>query len=170
MGECVSAWAWVDETLFKIFKACVGPPAQCAIIYYRTPGLDVRLGLTNEIVKSVLPKPKVKNGGHPHSSVKTWDALRKEMVSLLHTRRRVAHHPVHITIWGSEDENGKVSDVSLELTSFEIFVSSHEQSRDDEKVFQPLTMTDLKNHATAVQQLSENMELFMSRELATHVQ
>jgi len=37
------------------------PYDQCAIIYYHNPGLDVRLGLTDEIVRSVLPKRERSN-------------------------------------------------------------------------------------------------------------
>ena len=42
MGYCIAAWAAVDEQLFLLFSDCVGPHEQAAIIYYRTPGLDVR--------------------------------------------------------------------------------------------------------------------------------
>jgi hypothetical protein len=56
VGYCIAAWADVDEQLFRIFQDCVGPLEQSAIIYYKTPGLDARFTLTNEIVRSILPK------------------------------------------------------------------------------------------------------------------
>lgn len=62
VGFCITEWAHVDELIFDIFHQCVGPLKQCAIIYYRTPGLEMRLGLTDEIVKAVLPKPARKSG------------------------------------------------------------------------------------------------------------
>jgi hypothetical protein len=63
----------VDDELFRIFRDCVGPYEQSAIIYYRTPTLNARLGLTEEIVQSVLPKRPKKSGGHYHPSVKAWN-------------------------------------------------------------------------------------------------
>jgi hypothetical protein len=50
MGSCIAAWAQVDDQLFRIFRSCIGPYDQSAVIYYRTPGLDVRLALVDEIV------------------------------------------------------------------------------------------------------------------------
>jgi hypothetical protein len=42
MGYCIAAWAQVDDQLFRIFRDCVGPYDQSAVIYYRTPGLHLR--------------------------------------------------------------------------------------------------------------------------------
>jgi hypothetical protein len=54
VGRCIAEWAKVDDELFRIFRDCVGPYEQCAIIYYRTPSLSVRLELTDEIIKSIF--------------------------------------------------------------------------------------------------------------------
>jgi hypothetical protein len=37
LGYCIAAWADVDDLLFRIFRECIGPHLQCAIIYYKTP-------------------------------------------------------------------------------------------------------------------------------------
>ena len=99
VGFCIAEWARIDDHLFNIFHQCVGAPLkQCAIIYYRTPGLDLRLGLTDEIVKSVLPVPARKSGGQSHPLVKEWASLQKDIRELLTTRRRIAHHPVTVRV------------------------------------------------------------------------
>jgi len=51
VGYCITAWAEVDDVLFCIFRDCVGPSEQCAIIYYKTPGLEARFSLIDEIVR-----------------------------------------------------------------------------------------------------------------------
>ena len=56
LGQCIAAWALIDDELFRLFQECVGQPEQSAIIFYRTPGLDLRLSLTDEIFRSVLPR------------------------------------------------------------------------------------------------------------------
>jgi hypothetical protein len=66
VGYCIAEWARVEDALFRIFQACLSIKAeQCAILYYRTPSLDTRLVLVDEIVKSVLPK-KPKPSAHDH--------------------------------------------------------------------------------------------------------
>jgi hypothetical protein len=94
LGYRIAAWADVDDLLFRIFRECIGPHLQCAIIYYKTPGLETRFSLTDEIVRSVLPKKKP--GGHDHPSVKLWDTTIKSRHDLLPIRRRLAHHPVAV--------------------------------------------------------------------------
>ena len=96
LGYCIAAWADVDDLLFRIFRDCIGPYEQCAIIYYKTPGLEARFSLTDEIVRSVLPKKKP--GAHDHPSVKAWDKAIKPRQDLLSQRRRLAHHPVTMRI------------------------------------------------------------------------
>jgi hypothetical protein len=94
MGYCIAEWATVDEELFLIFRDCLGPYEQSAIIYFRTPGLNVRLGLTDELVLSVLPEKERKSGGHDHPSVKAWQEAIKGFDTLLAVRRRIAHQPI----------------------------------------------------------------------------
>jgi hypothetical protein len=42
LGRCIVAWAHVDDELFRVFRDCVGPTEQCAIIYYRLGHARVR--------------------------------------------------------------------------------------------------------------------------------
>jgi hypothetical protein len=57
IGYCIAEWAGIDDELFRIFQHCTeAKEQQAAIVYYRAPGLNVRLGLVNEIVRSVLPQ------------------------------------------------------------------------------------------------------------------
>ena len=51
IGYCIAEWAGIDDELFRIFQQCTGAKEkQAAIVYYRTPALNVRLGLVDEIV------------------------------------------------------------------------------------------------------------------------
>jgi hypothetical protein len=94
VGLCILEWAKVDDALFEIFRRCVGPYEQSAIIYYRADGLNYRFDLTDELVRSVLPKRVRKSGGHDHQSVKAWEAAKLDYHGLLGIRRRIAHHPL----------------------------------------------------------------------------
>ncbi len=167
IGTCIGSWAWVDEKFFEIFQACVGPRTQCAIIYYRVPSLDARIKLVDEIVLSRLPQKDA--GQHDHPSVIEYKAISKVASDLLAMRRRVAHHPVHIQIWGQEDENFNVLNVELELTAFEIYVSAHERERDPKKDWKVLTLADLETHTFAVNKVSRDLGDFLKDVVPEHL-
>lgn len=167
MGRCIGAWAGVDEQLALIFRACVGPPVQCAIIYYRTPGIDARISLVDEIVRSLLPRTQ--NGQRPDPSCISWGKLNRATADLKGIRRRIAHHPVHVSFWGKEDENGVVVDVDTDRTNFEIFVSQEERRRDESKQWDPLTLAHLVAHLTSVSALAIDLERFRLDVLPKHL-
>jgi hypothetical protein len=87
LGKCITAWASVENHLFEICVSSLGTTKhRAAIVYYRTPSLDARLELTNELVLTVLPARE--------RDVKIWDNIKKEIKSLSPIRNRLAHHPV----------------------------------------------------------------------------
>jgi hypothetical protein len=154
IGQCINDWANIDEILFQIFHHCVGPRLQSAIIYYRTPGLDARLSLTDEIVRSVLPKKKRPNGGHSHEAVRAWGAAQKGFKEALSIRRRIAHQPMAGNLnpfWRQEDGEGDIS--------FLIYANSHEELR--KGASQPLELKDLKKHLVDVAILNDQLFQFL---------
>lgn len=123
MGYCIAAWAGVNDQLFNIFRDCVGPLDQCSVIYYRTPGLDARLSLTAEIVRTTLV-PSWERPGNADPRMKEWNAIAAQFRRLLAVRRRIAHHPVRT-------EPLRVGmPVGIPLTEFEIYVGRHEELRE----------------------------------------
>ena len=152
LGYCIVAWADVDEILFRIFRDCLGPYEQSAIIYYRTPGLDVRFKLTDEIVKSLFPKKKP--GEHNHQSILAWQKAIKGHGDLLGVRRRLAHHPTQVRMNILEGGAFNTAPFNAEVTAFswvESYVGDHEKMRGQagsEKP--PLRFKDLEDHHEAV--------------------
>lgn len=164
VGHCITEWAKVDDELFRIFSDCVGPYEQSAIIYYRTPGLNVRLELTDEIVKSVLPRPPRKSGGHAHPSVTAWKDTVEGFRGLLGTRRRIAHQPIVVKHGATWPLNLDLSYMLAPPSWFEINVSQHEQVRSDE-IPAALNVDDLEAHLTAVATLRDRLQHFFSNVL-----
>src|SRR5262245_45705800 len=153
MGYCVGAWAAVDEALFGIFQRCVGPWHQCAIIYYRTPGLDVRHNLVDEIVRFILPKPE--GNAHPHDDVRAWAAATKGLKDLLGTRRRIVHQQVGVTFYAdNEAERPNYNPV------MEVFASHIERLRGKDDGGRGIDMNGLMKHQMDVQQLFERLTAF----------
>jgi len=118
------------------------------------PGLDVRLGLTDEILKSVLPKPERKSGGHPHPNVIRWDSIRKEISQLLSVRRRIAHQPINASVWEFTLADNTPQ---IQVSGFEIYASVHERLRKSGSIYPddydvpPLTDTDLVAHLVSLE-------------------
>ncbi len=147
LGSCVAVWADVDNELFRIFRHCLSAPlAQAAIVYYRSPGLDVRLEMTTELVESQFPKPVRESGGHAHRAVKGWRNMKTDFKGLLAVRRRIAHHPTRPIFEPFRAGESKVGE--LPPASFEIYIGEHEKLRAGEKP--SLKLDDLGEHLKAV--------------------
>jgi hypothetical protein len=125
--------------------------------FYRTPGIDVRFGLTDEIVQSVLPQRTREDGGHDHSSVKAWKKAVGRYSELLGARRRIAHHPSTIRIGGL---NLDTQLDGMSLSWFEIYVGDNERLRKKEANIQALKIADLKAHLRAVMALRDRLYRF----------
>jgi hypothetical protein len=92
VGFCITAWAKVEEQLFRICVECLKTSDEkTAIVYYRTPSLSARLELLDELVRATLPRKLRKSGGHDLPIVKSWKDIYGEAKNLLGTRRRIAN-------------------------------------------------------------------------------
>jgi hypothetical protein len=171
IGHCISAWAKVEEQLFKIcWQSLRAPKTQAAIVYYRTPSLDARISLVDELVKSALPKPERKNGGHTHASVIAWGKIEAGIRAGLTIRRRIAHHPVRTNEASFPfEDNDSFKGESFSLSWYEIYVSEHENARGKEIAPQNLILTDLVDHDQAVTRLAGRLAAFRADELSEHV-
>jgi hypothetical protein len=167
LGYCITIWADVDDLLFRIFRDCVGPTLQCAIIYYKTPSLEARFTLTDEIVRSVLPK---KNPGeHDHPFVVAWDKIIKQRQDLLTVRRRLAHQQVavrmrvHSNSLLNRAPPGKAT-IGGPIDQFswtELYTSESEQLRGRPGDTTPLYYQDLENHFIGVGGLANDLLGFL---------
>lgn len=162
IGYCISAWAKVENHLFEIcWKSLQAPKEQAAIIYFRTPSLDARLTLADELVKSVLPKPSRRNGGHDHPTVKQWGKIEKSIKSSLTTRRRIAHHPVRPNETSFQfDDSDQFKGAGFSFSWYELYVSEHEEARGKKIMPTNLIVTDLVDHEAALARLAGELKSF----------
>jgi hypothetical protein len=170
IGYCITAWADVEEELVNIlFRSIFVLPGfssvklalrHTAIIYYRTPSLDARLSLVDEIVRTILPqRKKGASGEHNHPLVKQWNGLIKRCRDLLGTRRRIAHHPVaqsHLFITNPPGLG------LLNQGWFELFANNIERLRGKDDEAKPLRLHDLRQHQEDVKSLALNLRAFIS--------
>lgn len=175
LGKCITAWARVEDHLFEICVHSLGATKQrTAIVYYRTPTLDGRLNLTDELVRTVLPIREKKRGGHDHEDVLAWKKVRNEITSLLPTRNRLAHHPVlekqaiQVSVPYAVPISSAASDLLGGFSWYESYVSDAERLRGRHEDVKPLTAPDLSSHRVDVEMLITTLEIFRIHVLAKY--
>jgi len=165
VGYCIAEWAKVEEELFRICWQCLGSGArQAAVVYYRSPSLDTRLTLVDELVESVMPQAERKSGGHPHPVFKMWVQIKTELTNLKPIRNHLAHHPV--TPWDFKVVG--LTDDPVNVAWHEIETGYWERLRPHSKPYEPLKIEDLKAHRPAVQALAAKLKHFRSVTLLPH--
>jgi hypothetical protein len=158
MGYCIAEWSKVENAVYKLCQYCIGYPEHTAIIYLRTPTLDSRLKLVDELVRLELPKKKKKNGGHDHKDVELWSKLIADVGKLLKARNMIAHQPVVISrnslhiMW----ETGIITKENALL-----YTRNEEILRDNRKKIETLGIEDLRKHLTATIMISQRFREFL---------
>lgn len=168
VGACITQWADVEEELFEICLACLGCPRErAAIVYYRTPTIDTRLKLVDELIEAVFPKPDRPSGGHVHPDIKRWRRIRTSFETALRTRSRIAHQPMAT--------RSELRNIGLLLLGwyqeswFEIYVSRNEQYRKKAANTPALRINDLKAHYRVVLSLKDGLRSFRADVLIAHI-
>jgi hypothetical protein len=153
IGHCITQWSAVEKELFRIcFSVINCNYGTAAIIYYRTPTIEARISLADELVKFLLPERERENGGHDHPLVKEWAGIVTELRAIIPQRNLLAHSPVEacrtsVRPFRSDDETI-------------VRMSYHEQVRRKERT---MKMPELAAHYDAVIAASTKLEAFREK-------
>ncbi len=84
LGECIAAWASVENNLFGICAYSLKSEEHKAVsaMFYETPGFRAKLDMTSAVVRNVK---------NTKQDLKKWDELYKKMAKKSSMRNRVAH-------------------------------------------------------------------------------
>jgi hypothetical protein len=166
LGKCITSWAQVEDHLFEICAFSLGSTKErTAVVYYRTPTIDSRLSLTDELIRTVLPRKE--SGEHDHADVIIWNNIRKEIIAALPARNRMAHHPVTYRVVGPVTGSLAAQDL-LTFSWYESAVSDAERLRGRHEDAKPLTAPDLSYHRVDVETLITKLNLFRTHVLAKY--
>ncbi len=174
VGFCIAAWAKVDEQLFALCRKSLGAPKrQAAIVYYKSPTLESRLTLVDELIQSVLPPPARKNGEKKHPDVLTWRELLSAVKQLQANRRLIAHSPVSvrhkIVTLDPKVTGGLSGEIRDVIPTFEIDFSEGERLRGKSESNTPLGVDDLSIHAVSVQSAANALKHYADVVLPPHL-
>jgi hypothetical protein len=159
LGIAITMWAGVEERLFEICAAILkSEPRHVAIIYYRTPSLEARRSLTNDLVVSLFPDRE--SGQHATEEEKKWDAINKDIRTQLVTRNHLAHSPASLIV---APEPAVFPRANLDLW-FASHMSDTERLR-ERKTRDHMKIEDLKVHLAAVVVINNDLLSFGQNEL-----
>lgn len=170
LGYCITEWASVEDQLFRI---CLGvlkaPETQAAIVFFRTPTMETRLQLIQELLEAIIPAPERKNGGHPHADMDKWKIISKTFADLVPIRNRLAHDQVRRTDIYLAEEGEDVSGREPIGSWFEIGQSPHKELRPRIDRKDDLLVGDLRAHRNLVRGLVDSLSSFYETVLPSHL-
>lgn len=160
VGRCIKEWARAEGTLFDICHRILRTELKrAAIVYYRTPTIDARLSLADELVLTALPQRQRHDGGHDHPDVVRWKQIVKDIRELLPIRNILAHarvgRPKCSASFGTDDGIEHV-----EATWLEVATSSLEQLRGRPEI--SIIDRHLPDHFEDVKETLSNLDNFYS--------
>jgi hypothetical protein len=99
IGVCIKELSSIEHVLLQLCNLALKTTDKIAsIVYLRTPSLESRTNLTEELLLAILPQRERKNGGHDHRLVKEWIVIRKGIKSELEVRNKLAHWPLAMSV------------------------------------------------------------------------
>ena len=160
LGYCIAAWSDIEKRLFDLCHHSMRSDVEVAsIVYYRTPSIDARLTLTDEMIR--LRLPKTPNGGRPHPTLKIWNELRAKIKSHLEVRNRLAHHPVSLQKIIVENALTAQGQVRQEYLILQTSVGKNEALRGKHFNQIPLYLGDLEAHCLICRGLADEIMYFL---------
>jgi hypothetical protein len=109
LGECITAWAAIERTLFDIFHVALydylkkSTKKKAALLFWEMPSFHARLSFTSMLVEHCL---KTGDGSNTEAQ-KHWKRLNKDLVELHKFRNILAHQPTaedEIILAADEDD------------------------------------------------------------------
>ena len=164
LGTAITQWARLEERLFNFCWVILQThPVHTAIIYYRTPSLEARLTLTDNLIQTILPPRTKKDGGHDHPTTKLWKKLLGEVKDELPFRNQLAHWPVDPHFEPKMDEAG----VFIVDFTFASYASVGERLRGGKyAAAKKLKIEDVKNHIGRIGDVLARLKSFYDNEFA----
>lgn len=158
VGKCITEWAWIEGELFELCSLSLKTSLKCAsIVFQRTPSLEGRINLTDELIRTFLPSPQ--KGGKTHEHVKEWDGIISQIRKLLPERNAVAHAPVGAALTMNLEVRKGAGTVSGVKTWLQTFKRPYELARGTVRQ-QHIKIEDLQRHALAVENLIKRISAF----------
>lgn len=164
VGICIKEWAKVEAHLFEVCHAVLkAERVQVAIIYYRTPTLDTRLTLADELLQTIVAATAPKERARKlRELAKVWKQLLADTRELLPTRNLLAHAPVH-SVFHTEWEQSEGADEVEMVDSHWLEVATSEVERLRGRPARAIRDDQLPEHFNGVCAISQRLRDLVPR-------
>ena len=167
LGTCITEWAWIEEQVYEICQLILGTePEHTSILFYRTPTLESRIALADELMGTIFPKPE--SGEHSDPDAAVWRKLLLDIRAEMPVRNQLAHSPATAGVYGTMDEKTGVITKVVTVAMHSV-PHPHETWRPKTKNKAALHEPDLQKHLEAVRSLHERLKTFGRELLPKHV-
>jgi hypothetical protein len=140
-------------------------PRHASIVFFRTPSIEARISLTDDLLKTVFPQTTEKPGSKPHPGYAVWTSIQADLRDETPIRNSLAHHPVDLVI--DVYEHRTTGEISFAGTRPATIMSLSETLRKGGR--HPLTIEDIKAHTARVAAFAPRLLDFRSGPLATQI-
>jgi hypothetical protein len=133
LGECITAWAAVEQKLFDLFQMALGTDREkSAILFWAIPAFSMRLSYTSMFVTHCLKTDANKKT----KAQKTWNALQQDIENLRAVRNKLVHQPhLEDEVIPADDER----DVEMIIIKTDMIIPN---SLDKRQKFKPIELSD----------------------------
>jgi hypothetical protein len=166
IGRAITEWAAIQDQLYSIVLTVLRcAPRHAAIVFFRTPSIESRITLTDDLLKTVFPQTSEKPGSKPHPGYVVWMNIQADLRDETPIRNSLAHHPVDLVIdvW----EHKTTGELSFSGTRPATMMSLSETLRKGSR--QPLTIEDIEAHIARVSAFAPRLLEFRSGPLAAQL-
>jgi hypothetical protein len=167
LGRAIAEWANVEEQLYHIVQSVLGCAAQrAAIVFYRTPTLESRIQLADDLLQTVFPQTSDNPGSQPHPGYAVWTQIQKDLRKETPIRNRLAHQPVELRAAVWQHKSGEISIGPLKIVTATSLAEAMKKGIGDE----PLDFEHIKSHIVRVSAFPGRLLQFRSGPLGTRLQ
>jgi hypothetical protein len=160
LGLCITDWAYFERELFRLCDFALGADRKRAsIVFYRTPNIESRISLTDDLVKSQA---------FAKADAGQWTTIRNDVRKLLEFRNHIAHQPV--TYGGSKPMRiirssipGKSRVEGEYDPQFWVYLNNDEKLRGRERKYHKVGLDDLKKHRETLDAITRELRALVER-------
>ncbi len=165
LGQCITIWSHIEGKLFLISNlALMSDEAIAAIVFFRTPSLDGRISLTNDLVNQRLQPEPLRPGQHPPRLLKRWSKIHTKLKSNIRFRNYIAHQPDRLdieTLWAIARARGAtISEFDQIYDEATVIKQHHADNARRPLEIKKVTLSDMETHVETMSSAYEALNEF----------
>lgn len=167
LGQCITIWSHIEGRMFLISQLCLGTSESlAAIVFFRTPSLEGKASLTNDLISHYLePEPR-KSGKHAPPLLKRWSKIHSKIKQRIAFRNYIAHQPDRLdieTLWAIAKAKGATVDQFDQIYDEATVIKQHKADFDRRPLkISQAGLAELEGHFEEMSSIFESLNEFVT--------